>query len=254
MFKTVIITGGNRGIGKAISEIFLEKNYNVIIIFKNKNRLNEVQEYFISKNYNPVFVIFDISNLNEVKNNLDYIFKNYNPDILINNAGVSHFTPLEDDNYQAWYEIINTNLSSNYYMTKEFLKRIIQVNKRARVINIGSYYSSYGGSGFSAYAASKHGIVGLTKSFALEVAKYDITINSICPAWVETDMLENDINEISKYYNISKEEFINHEKSSIPLGRFTDKNDIAEFCLFLCSEYSKNITGQVFHINGGLGI
>lgn len=254
MSKTVIITGGNRGIGKAISELFLEKNYNIIIIFKNKNKFQETKEYFKNKNYNPNFLVFDISNLDEVKKNMEYIFQNYNPDILINNAGISHFTPLEDDNYIAWNELINVNLSSNYYMSKEFLKRIIINNKKANIINIGSYYSSYGGIGFSAYSASKHGIIGLTKSFSLEVAQYGINVNAICPAWVETDMFETDIDEISQYYKIDKNEFISSEKASIPLGKFTEKKDIAELCLFLSSENSKNITGQVFHINGGLGV
>ncbi|GIW21995.1 MAG: 3-oxoacyl-ACP reductase [Candidatus Sericytochromatia bacterium] len=254
MQEAIIITGGSRGIGKSISEKFLKENYKVIIVFKNRTNLEYISNYFKSKNFYPEFFIFDISNLEEVKKNMEVIFYRYSPSILINNASISHFTPLEDDNYDFWNNIINTNLSGNYFMSKEFLKRLIKSSKSGNLINIGSYYSSYGGIGFSAYSASKHGIIGLTKSFALEVAKYNIRVNAICPAWVETDMFENDIKEICNYYGINKDEFIISEKNSIPLRQFTDKDDIAELCFFLCSDSSKNITGQVFNINGGLGI
>jgi len=127
-------------------------------------------------------------------------------------------------------------------------------NSSGRIINISSVYGLIGGIGYSAYCASKHGVIGLTKALALEMAPYKITVNAICPAWVETDMFENDMNEMSEIYKIEKDILISDEKMAIPLQSFISVEEISDLVIYLSSDSAKNITGQALNISGGLAI
>ncbi len=205
----------------------------MFLVAKNKSNL----ETLISEidSYKEYFLALecDVSDLSQVKHTFNQIKNKTNKiDLLVNSAGVSKLTLLDDENYQDWNNQININLNGTYYFSKESFN-IMKLNKSGRIINISSVYGLIGGEGYSAYCASKHGIIGLTKSMALECAKYNITVNSICPGWVETDMFNNDMNELSEKYNIEKDILIEDEKNSVPTKHFTTTKEIVELITYL---------------------
>ncbi len=250
--KVAVITGGSRGIGKSIGLELFKSSYKVILVAKNLDNLQKIKIDF------PEIEIYqcDVSDILQVKKTVDNIYQKFSSiDLLVNNAGISKLTLLETENYDDWHQQINVNLSGTYYFSREvFLKMILSKNSSGRIVNIASVYGLIGGEGYSAYSSSKHGVIGLTKSLALEMAKYNITVNSICPGWVETDMFDQDMEELSDTYNIDKDNIIENEKLSVPLRNFTSKEDIAQLVVYLASDAAKNITGQSINISGGLAI
>lgn len=254
MKKTVLITGGSRGIGKAIAKRFCENNFNVFIISKNEKNLINTQKEFLLADLNVNIETCDIKKIEQIKTTVTKIFeKTSSIDILINCAGVSSITPSEEENYEKWFEQVQVNLFGTYIFSRECFLKMKEKNY-GRIINLSSIYGLEGGEIYSAYCASKHGVNGLTKSMALEFAKYNITVNAICPAWVDTDMFDNDMKELSEYYGIEKDELISSELVGIPSGKFTSPEEIADLSLFLVTESARNITGQLLNISGGLAI
>jgi len=252
--KTVLITGGSRGIGKAIAKKFSENNYNVAIVSKSSENLEKTKKEFLTESLNVEIYPCDVTNIEQVRKVVSSVYNKFSSiDILINSAGISFINLLEDDDYSKWHKQIDTNLTGTFYFSKEVFSKM-KNNNFGRIINISSVYGLIGGSGYSAYCASKHGVIGLTKSLALEMAPYKITVNAICPAWVETDMFEHDINEMSKIYNIEQDVLINDEKMAVPLQSFISVDEISNLAIYLSSDGAKNITGQAINISGGLAI
>lgn len=250
--KFAIVTGGSRGIGKEITKKLLESGYQVTIISKKTENLKKTVDEI--NNINLDSFTCDVSNIEQVKSTVQNIYNKYQKiDLLVNSAGISKLNLLETEDYQAWKNQIDINLSGTFYFSREAILKM-KDNFSGRIINISSVYGLIGGEGYSAYCASKHGVIGLTKALALETAKYNITVNAICPGWVETDMFDNDMNEISLAYNIEKEVIIEDEKMAVPLKSFTEVEDIANLVLYLASDSSKNITGQAINISGGLAV
>lgn len=254
MNKTVLITGGSRGIGKTVAKKFAQHDFKVFIISKNQQNLLNTQKEFLAESLNVDIAVCDIKKTAEIKNTVKEIFsKTESIDILINCAGISSITPSEEENYEKWFEQIQVNLFGTYVFSRECFLKMKEKNF-GRIINLSSIYGLEGGEIYSAYCASKHGVNGLTKSMALEFAKYNITVNAICPGWVETDMFNTDMNELSNYYGIEKEELISSELGGIPSGQFTSADEIADLARFLATDSAKNITGQLLNISGGLAI
>jgi len=252
MKKTVIITGGSRGIGKGIAKVFAEAGYQLALVSLNKTNLLTAKKELAE--FSPKVEIFpcDVTEITQVKDTVKEIFNTFSPvQVLINNAGISGLTPLETENYPLWEKILKTNLNGTFYFSREFFCRNKKENF-GRIINISSVYGLTGGAGFSAYCAAKHGLIGLTKSLALEAAPQQITVNALCPGWVETDMFSQDMEELAEYYRIDQEELISGEKMAIPTQRFTTIREIGETALFLASEQAGNITGQAINISGGV--
>jgi 3-hydroxybutyrate dehydrogenase len=252
--KVVLITGGSRGIGKATGKSFARNGYKVILIARSSENLKLAKAEFSDENLSAEIYQCDIGAINQVKKTVEDIYTAFGKiDILINNAGLSKLTPIETENYSAWQEQININLNGAYYFSREaFLK--MKNNNSGRIINISSVYGLIGGEGYSAYCASKHGLIGLTKALALEMAKYNITVNAICPGWVKTDMFEHDMNELAEFYGLDKEIIIAEEQIAVPLKKFTTVGEIADLALYLASETAGNITGEAINISGGLAI
>jgi len=252
--KFAIVTGGSRGIGKEITRELLNNSFFVFVISKTSKSTDLFEDEFKECKDNFLTLNTDISNLDSVLNCYKVISKKTSKiDVLINNAGVSKLTLIGKDNYDSWNNQINTNLNGTYYMSKEVYP-LMKNNNTGRIINISSVYGLIGGEGYSAYCASKHGVIGLTKSMALELATNNITVNAVCPGWVETDMLKNDFEELSQEYSIDKDSLIEDEKISVPTKHFTTVNEISQLVMYLISESAKNITGQAINISGGLNV
>ena len=235
--KTVLVTGGSRGIGRAIVEKFAKENYNVIL---NYNK-SEFAALDIAKDYQNVELFrADISNAKDVEAMVNFAESKFGKiDILINNAGISSTGLLQDLSLEEWNQLFNVNVTGTFLMTKEILPKMIS-KKSGKIINISSVWGIVGAATEVAYSASKAAIIGFTKALAKEVGPSNITVNAIAPGIVMTDMVSN----------LSVDEF-EAIREEIPLGRIGSTEDIANTAFYLASESADYITGQIISPNGG---
>jgi len=251
--KTLLITGGLGGIGLEIVDFFYKKNIKIIILDNKSN--NIFLKIFKSKTKNNNLLIYkkiDLSKPNLIKAYFNQLKKNnIIINILINCAGFQHVASVEKFEDTIWENIIAVNLSSAFYTSKYALP-FMKKNKWGRIINIASVHGQVASINKSAYVASKHGMIGLTKTIALETAKLAITCNAICPGWVNTPLVSKQITQRAKKNNNSKikEEF-KLLKEKQPNLSFIKGRDIAALACFLCSEEAKDITGSTINIDGG---
>jgi len=249
--KTLLITGGLGGIGMGLVKFFYNKNFNIIII-DNKN-IN----FFLKINFNKQknfikYYKIDLSKSKSIKLKLSSIKKKYKKiDVLINCAGIQHIEKIDSFPNSKWEKIISINLSSSFYMSKYILP-LMKKNKWGRIINISSVHGQVASINKSAYVASKHGMIGLTKTLALETATLPITCNAICPGWVATTLVFKQINTNVKKNSTSKiVETNNLLKEKHPNLKFISVNAIASLAYFLCSDEASEITGSSINIDGG---
>ncbi|MEW6774374.1 MAG: 3-hydroxybutyrate dehydrogenase [Bacteroidota bacterium] len=251
--KTVLITGSTSGIGLGIAKEFAKtKQYNIVFNGLEPNG-QEIAEN-IAKEYN-IKTIFHGANLmypNEIYDLAQTALKEFGKvDVLINNAGIQHVSPVEDFPDEKWQAIISINLSSAFYLTKALWKKMKE-QKFGRIINIASAHGLVASEFKSAYVASKHGIVGFTKTIALEGAPFNITANAICPGYVKTPLVEKQIDDQAKAHGISRDEVI----SKVMLYKqavkeFVSTELLGQLALFLASEGASTITGTAIPVDGG---
>lgn len=226
--KTVFITGGSRGIGRAIAVKFASLNANVIITYKSRIDPN----FFKTKKI--IYFKCDSSNSKRIKIVTEKVIKKFGRiDILINNAGITKDGLIIRMSEESWDSVINTNLKGAFLFSKEVLKSMIK-NHSGKIINISSIVATTGNAGQSNYAASKAGMIGLTKALAKELSAYNIQVNAVAPGYVETDMTST----------------LTDEQKQTIFGK-TNKSPakpdkVADFIAFLASDVSDLITGQTF--------
>ena len=238
--KVILVTGGSRGIGSAISmEMGTIENIIVVNYNHNKDHADKVVDDIKSNGGQAVAIQANISLLDDCKRLFDEIHdKLGNVDVLINNAGITRDKSFKKMELEEWNTVIDTNLSSAYNTTKLALPSMLE-NKFGRIINISSVIGQSGGFGQTNYAAAKAGLIGFSKSLALETAKYGVTVNTICPGFIGTDMV-----------NAMPSEVLNNIISKIPVNRLGVPSEIAKGVRYLSE--SAYITGQSLNINGGL--
>ena len=239
--KVAIVTGASRGIGEAIAKQLSSCGAKIILIARNSDQLVAVKETIISKGGIAESMAGDVSNLNSfseiVTNTID---KWGRIDILVNNAGIARDNIIMRMKEDDWDSVININLKGCFNGIKSVARPMIK-NKAGRIINITSVIGQIGNAGQSNYAASKAGIMGLTKSMAKELGSRNITVNAVAPGYITTDMT-NELNDEVK----------EQLKSSIPLGRLGTPDDVANLVCFLASDEAGYITGQTFNVDGGM--
>ena len=234
----VILTGSTGGIGGAILESLYNCNANIIATGTNQDKLNNIKEKFdkvITKK-------FDITEHNSIEKFVDEcsdIFQN-RIDVLINNAGVTNDNLTIRMKLDEWNRVINLNLTSTFIISKNVIKKMLK-NKNGKIINITSVVGHTGNIGQANYAASKAGLIGMSKSLALEYGKKNIKINCISPGFIKSEMTDK-INDNFKETLFEK----------ISLERFGTPEDVANAALFLSSDLSNYITGETIHVNGGM--
>ena len=236
--KKVLVTGASGGIGKAIALELSSSGADLCLTGRNKAKLENLQKIIGG---NCQIIISDLSNSEGIENLADQAQKIMGQiDILVNNAGITKdnlFIRMSEDD---WNEVININLNSIFKLTKQLIKGMIK-RRYGRIINITSVIGVAGGAGQSNYSASKAGIIAMSKSLAQEVGSRSVTVNSIAPGFVETNMTA----ELS---DDRKEDILR----SISVGRLGKPDDIAGAVCFLASDKASYITGQTIHINGGM--
>ena len=238
MRKKVLVTGASGGIGKAIAMQLSSSGADLCLTGRNKSELENLQKIIGG---NCQIIISDLSNSDGINNLADQAQEIMGQiDILVNNAGITKdnlFMRMSEDD---WNEVININLNSIFKLTKQLIKGMIK-RRDGRIINITSVIGVAGGAGQSNYSASKAGIIAMSKSLAQEVGSRSVTVNSIAPGFIETNMTA----ELS---DDRKEDILR----SISVGRLGKPDDIAGAVCFLASDKASYITGQTIHINGGM--
>lgn len=249
--KVAVVTGGGTGIGKAISESLAKNGARVAIASRNPPRLETTAEGFKPPDYPLLAIRMDVRKKEEVQMGVARVIETWGSiDILVNNAGISGLNRIEDQDDSRWYDILETNLSGMYLITKEVL-RVMKNHSDGRIINISSVLGKFGVPGYTAYCASKHGMIGFTRALALEVAARGITVNAICPGWVDTEMARLGIKENAAYQGMTVQEFQKQAIEAVPLKRFLEAEEVAHLVSYLASHEARGITGQAINICGG---
>lgn len=240
--KTAVVTGGSRGIGRAIALELASCGANVVVNYtKNSAAADAVVDEIKAMGTLGIAVKADVSIASEVENLVNEVLNTLGSiDILVNNAGITRDNLIIRMTEKEFDDVINTNLKGAFICTKAVSKVMIK-QKSGKIINVSSVVGIVGNAGQSNYAAAKAGIIGFTKSMAKELAKRNINVNAVAPGFIQTDMT-------SVLSDKVKEEFI----KNIPLMRIGKPEDIAKGAAFLASEYSDYITGQVINIDGGM--
>ena len=234
----ILLTGSTGGIGGAILNKLLENKAKVIATGTNEKKLD-----IIKKKFTDVIVKkFDITNHETIQDFIEECNEIFQKkiDVLINNAGITNDNLAIRMKDEEWNKVINLNLTSSFLLTKNTIKKMLK-NKNGKIINITSVVGHTGNIGQANYAASKAGLIGMSKSLALEYGKKNIKVNCISPGFIKSDMTEN----INESYKKTLEE-------KISLERFGTPDDVANVVLFLSSELSDYITGETIHVNGGM--
>lgn len=237
--KTVIVTGGSRGIGAAIVKELAKNNYNVVLNYNNSEEVaKQIQKELQEEDIKIEIFKADVSKREEVKKLVNFALDKFkNIDVLINNAGIDQIKPFMDITDEDWNKILQVNLNSAFYCSQEVLENMIH-NKKGCIINISSIWGITGASCEVHYSASKAAIDGMTKALAKEMGPSNIRVNSIAPGAIMTDMNKD----------CTKEE-IEEINKQIPLGRFGKPEEIAKTVKWLIED--EYVTGQVISTNGG---
>ncbi len=239
--KIAIITGASRGIGKALAIKMAACGANISLIARNKDDLDAVVDTINLNGGKAQSLIGDVSNFESFSGVVTQTIEEWKQvDILVNNAGINRDNIIMRMKEDEWNSVMDTNLKGCFNGIKAVTRSMMQ-NKGGRIINITSVIGQIGNVGQSNYAASKAGIIGLTKSTAKELGSRNITINAVAPGYISTDMTDHLNNDI-------KEKL----KSSIPLGRLGKPADVANLVCFLVSDEANYITGQTFNVDGGM--
>jgi len=236
--KIALVTGASRGIGRAIAERLSIDGFFVIGSATSDKGADAISTYLGEKGKGVKLNVADSDSIAAVLKIIHTEFGT--PWVLVNNAGITRDNLLMRMKEDEWDDIINTNLTSVFRMSKAVLRGMMKV-KSGRIINISSVVGATGNAGQSNYAAAKAGMVGFTKSMAKEVGSRNITINTVAPGFIDTDMTRELPTENKQ--NLLK---------AIPLGRLGDANEIAHAVSFLASDGAAYITGESLHVNGGL--
>lgn len=252
MKKVLFITGAASGIGKSIGEAFLEKGYNVVFSDLNEEKLNEVVKENLQKGHDCIGIKCDVTKEAEINSAIDKCMEKYGRvDVLINNAGLQHVSMIEDFPTEKFEFLIKVMLTAPFIATKKVFP-IMKKQGFGRILNMASINGVIGFAGKSAYNSAKHGVIGLTKVTALEAANSGITVNAICPGYVDTPLVRGQFEDLAKTRNIPVEEVLNQVLYPlIPQKRLLNVKEIADYSLFLASEEAKGITGQACILDGG---
>tara|TARA_Y100000992_G_scaffold301515_1_gene272613 strand:+ start:507 stop:1241 length:735 start_codon:yes stop_codon:yes gene_type:complete len=235
--KKILITGATGGIGKALVDKYLSLDGSVLATGTNTDKLNNLKKEFPRIN----ILKFDISEHDKIEEFVENVTSQLTGlDILVNNAGITIDNLSLRMKTEEWQKVININLTSTFLLSKFAIKKMLK-NKYGRVVNISSIVAHTGNIGQANYAASKSGMIGMTKSLAIEYAKKNITVNCVSPGFIQSNMTDKIIESIKAVLT-----------SRIAMGKLGSGEDVANSVAFLSSDSASYITGETLHVNGGM--
>lgn len=250
--KVTIITGAASGIGLAIAKVFLENGDKMVLADLNEDKLIQETDALKSQGYDCMPIKVNVTDEQAVKAMINQTVEQYGRlDILFNNAGLQHVESIESFPTEKFRQMIDIMLTGSFIGTKYALP-IMKQQQSGRILNMASINGVIGFAGKAAYNSAKHGIIGLTKVTALETATEGITVNAICPGYIDTPLVRNQMDDLAKERGVAVEQVLEDVLYPlIPQKRLLDIKDIADYALFLCSDSAKSVTGQAILIDGG---
>ncbi len=250
MSHTIFITGGASGIGFGIAENLAKDGHHVVLADINEQAATDAAKRLTDQHLKASAIAVDVTDAEAVAA-LPRQLGNLNIDILINNAGIQHVSRLEEFPAQKWQQLIDIMLVAPALLTQAFLPGMRERNF-GRIINVGSIHSLVASPYKSAYVSAKHGLLGFAKTLALEVAEANITVNTLCPAYVKTPLVEKQIADQAKENGISEDEVVNEIMlKPMPKKAFITIEELAGTARFLISDAARNITAQTMVLDGG---
>ena len=253
MTKTAIVTGSTSGIGLGIARALAGAGYTVVVNSFSDDKDDQAATAEVARaGGKAVYRQADMSKPDDCRALVAWTAKEFGSvDVLVNNAGIQHVAPVEEFPREQWDRIIAINLSSAFHTTAEAV-RLMKARGRGRIVNIASAHGLRASPFKTAYVAAKHGIVGLTKTVALETAEAGITCNAICPGYVLTPLVEAQIPDQMKAHGMSREDVVKKVMlAKQPTREFATVEQIGALTVFLCSDAAASITGAALPVDGG---
>ncbi len=250
--KSVIVTGAASGIGLSIATKFAENGAHVVLSDLNEAKLETVTKQLAENGYTVRHFAADASKETDIQSLLAFTHETVGSiDVLVNNAGMQFVSRIEDFPVEKFNALISLMLVGPFISTK-YAFPYMKEQKFGRIINMASINGLVGFAGKAAYNSAKHGVIGLTKVAALEGAQYGITVNAICPGYVDTPLVRNQLQDLAKNRGVALESVLEEViYPLVPQRRLLDPSEIADYVLFLCSDKARSVTGQAVVIDGG---
>ncbi len=253
--QVALITGGTSGIGLAVGETLGARGLTVFICSRHPEAVQETVGKLRSNGYQADGVAADVRRAQDVSELVETAVQRYGRiDILVNNAGRSGGGITADIADELWYDVVDTNLNSVFLVTREVLRSGGLLERGwGRIINIASTGGKQGVVLGAPYSASKHGVIGFTKALGLELAKTGVTVNAVCPGYVETPMAQRVRQGYAAHFNTTEEAILERFEAKIPLGRYSTAEEVAALVSYLITEAAAPVTAQAINVCGGLG-
>jgi NAD(P)-dependent dehydrogenase (short-subunit alcohol dehydrogenase family) len=249
--KIVLVTGGSSGVGAAIASEFANRGCRVAITARDPQRLGTAADKMSQNGAQVRAIACDVTRREQVRQLRDSIRELWgNVQILINNAGIAHAVSFADMSDETWDQTLDTNLTGAYNCCKVFLPAMVEA-KWGRIINIASTTAKVGYSHVTAYTASKHGLLGLTRSLALETARIGVTVNAICPGYIDDERTRDNARIMADKTGKSVDDILRLFASSAPQNRLIEVSEVASLACFLAAPEMSGMTGQAINVDGG---
>ena len=250
--RIALITGGGRGIGRAVAFAFAREGARIAVVARTEREVERVaEEVKAETNVETIYATCDVSDIESVEMALADVRERMGAiDILVNSAGIAESAPLIKTSDELWQHHLAINLTGTFYFTRAALHAMIE-RGWGRVINIASIAGKTGSPYIAAYSASKHGVLGLTRSVALEVASKGVTVNAICPGYVDTEMTARALENIEAKTGRPAAEALEAIKRTSPQNRLITPEEVAAVALLLASDEGRGINGQAINVDGG---
>lgn len=250
--KVVLITGAASGIGYEISADFAEAGAKIVLSDIDEQAVKKAAASLNSKGFDCIGIKCDVTKEEEIKSAIEETVSHYGSlDVLINNAGMQHIAPLEEFPTEKYELLIRIMLIAPFIATKHAFP-VMKKQGSGRIINMASINGLVGFAGKAAYNSAKHGVIGLTKVAALEGAEYGITVNAMCPGYVDTPLVRNQMEDLAKTRNVPIEKVFEEVLYPlIPQKRLLSVKEVSDYTMFLASDKASGITGQAVVLDGG---
>jgi NAD(P)-dependent dehydrogenase (short-subunit alcohol dehydrogenase family) len=249
--KRAVVTGAGRGIGRSIALALAEAGADVAVTARSVAELEQLASEIESLGRRSIFVPCDVTDAQQVQQMASTFLAGLGGiDILVNNAGNAGSHKILDHPDELWHRMLSINLTSVYYVSKAFVPQLME-QRSGRIITIASIASRVGDRYIAAYTAAKHGVLGLTRALAVEMLPYNVTVNAICPGYVDTPMTDASVQNIVSRTGMTNEEARAYLAKTSPQKRLIEPEEIAALTVFLAQDISKGITGQAVNLDGG---